>query len=264
MDFTVGQIMLKGFDFAPAGALACNGQLVSTQAYGALFGVLAASYGGDGISTFGVPNLPPVPTQSGAALDWVILADGAPWYSGMEAAVGEVRLLPALPPVNSTLAQTFVPCDGRELSVSSSGFLFALLGTQFGGDGVDTFAVPKLAPVSVANGPPLAYYICIEGYFPPIDSGDSVTPTPGSYVFETYLGSVLQLPYVPQLTQRIDGLGLCLGQTMPILTWTAVFSLLGTRFGGNGTTNFALPARSTGSDGVTYAVVVNGIYPSRD
>ncbi|HPT56229.1 MAG TPA: tail fiber protein [Casimicrobium sp.] len=34
---------------------------------------------------------------------------------------------------------------------------------------------------------------------------------------------------------------LCNGQVMPIQQYTALFSLLGTQYGGNGTTNFALP-----------------------
>jgi microcystin-dependent protein len=263
MDFMIGQILLTALNFAPSGTLACNGQTVSTSTYGALFGVLATSYGGNGITTFGLPNLPPVLTQGGAPFQWVIVTDGAPWSSGMEAAIGEVRLLPAFPPVNTTLTQTFIPCDGRAVEITSDEALFALLGTQFGGDGVHTFALPKLAPVTVSNGPPLAYWICNDGYFPPINSGDSVTPTAGTYTFETYLGAVLQLPYVQDETQRIDGLGLCLGQTLPIGQWPAMFSLLGTQFGGNGTTNFLLPNRPTGTDDVTYAIVVNGYYPPR-
>ena len=34
---------------------------------------------------------------------------------------------------------------------------------------------------------------------------------------------------------------LCQGQTLPISQYTALFSLLGTSYGGNGTTNFQLP-----------------------
>lgn len=37
------------------------------------------------------------------------------------------------------------------------------------------------------------------------------------------------------------GWALCNGQILPISQYTALFSLLGTSFGGNGTTNFALP-----------------------
>src|ERR1700761_7211355 len=37
------------------------------------------------------------------------------------------------------------------------------------------------------------------------------------------------------------GWALCTGQILPISQYTALFSLLGTQFGGNGTSNFALP-----------------------
>jgi microcystin-dependent protein len=37
------------------------------------------------------------------------------------------------------------------------------------------------------------------------------------------------------------GWALCNGQLLPISQYTALFSLLGTTYGGNGTTNFALP-----------------------
>ena len=35
-------------------------------------------------------------------------------------------------------------CDGRLLSIASNSALFALLGTTYGGDGVNTFALPDL------------------------------------------------------------------------------------------------------------------------
>src|SRR5579872_2904742 len=37
------------------------------------------------------------------------------------------------------------------------------------------------------------------------------------------------------------GWALCNGQLLSISQWTALFSILGTTYGGNGTTNFALP-----------------------
>lgn len=45
---------------------------------------------------------------------------------------------------------------------------FPLLGTQYRGNGQTTFALPNVryvAPRS-ANGPPLAYIICVAGVFP--------------------------------------------------------------------------------------------------
>ncbi len=38
-----------------------------------------------------------------------------------------------------------------------------------------------------------------------------------------------------------QGWALCIGQTLPIQQYTALFSLLGTNYGGNGTSNFGLP-----------------------
>lgn len=38
----------------------------------------------------------------------------------------------------------FLPCDGRQLSIKDNEALFSLLGTQFGGNGQTTFAIPDL------------------------------------------------------------------------------------------------------------------------
>lgn len=56
----------------------------------------------------------------------------------------------------------------------------------------------------------------------------------------------------------------CDGRLLPISTNSALFSLLGTRFGGNGSTTFALPdLRNITPPGMMYVIVVNGLYPSR-
>ncbi|MGH1563907.1 tail fiber protein [Mumia sp. DW29H23] len=54
------------------------------------------------------------------------------------------------------------------------------------------------------------------------------------------------------------------GQILPIASNTALFSLLGTMYGGNGQTTFALPdLRAAAPNGTTYFICVDGIYPSR-
>jgi len=54
------------------------------------------------------------------------------------------------------------------------------------------------------------------------------------------------------------------GQLLPISTNTALFSLLGTQYGGNGTTTFALPdLRGLEPAGVNYCICIAGIFPSR-
>jgi microcystin-dependent protein len=57
MDPFIGQILMVGFNFAPQGWALCNGQLLSISQNTALFSLLGTSYGGDGVSTFAVPNL---------------------------------------------------------------------------------------------------------------------------------------------------------------------------------------------------------------
>lgn len=48
---------MAGFNFAPVGYNLCNGQLLSIAQNTALFSLLGTNYGGDGVSTFGLPDL---------------------------------------------------------------------------------------------------------------------------------------------------------------------------------------------------------------
>ncbi|RZL12335.1 MAG: phage tail protein [Hymenobacter sp.] len=57
MNATLGEIRLVGFNYAPAGWALCNGQLLNISDYSALFNLLQTTYGGDGVSSFAVPNL---------------------------------------------------------------------------------------------------------------------------------------------------------------------------------------------------------------
>jgi microcystin-dependent protein len=53
----IGQISMFGGDFAPRGFALCNGQLLAITQNQALFSLIGTTYGGDGRSTFGLPNL---------------------------------------------------------------------------------------------------------------------------------------------------------------------------------------------------------------
>ena len=59
----VGEIRIFGFNFAPTGWALCNGQLMPISQNTALFSLLGTYYGGDGKTTFALPNL-----QGSAAL----------------------------------------------------------------------------------------------------------------------------------------------------------------------------------------------------
>ena len=53
----LGEIRIMAFNFAPKGWAMCNGQILSIQQNTALFSLLGTTYGGNGKSTFGLPNL---------------------------------------------------------------------------------------------------------------------------------------------------------------------------------------------------------------
>ena len=53
----IGEIQLAGFYYAPMDFLACNGQLIPIAEFDVLFNLIGTTYGGDGQTTFGVPDL---------------------------------------------------------------------------------------------------------------------------------------------------------------------------------------------------------------
>ena len=75
----------------------------------------------------------------------------------MEPFLGQIQLLPY-----NFAPRGWALCDGQILSIAQNTALFALIGTNFGGDGKATFALPKLAGPSAS----VAYYIALQGIFP--------------------------------------------------------------------------------------------------
>ncbi len=53
----LGQIILVGFNFAPRGYAFCQGQILSIAQNTALFSLLGTTYGGNGTTTFALPDL---------------------------------------------------------------------------------------------------------------------------------------------------------------------------------------------------------------
>jgi microcystin-dependent protein len=65
VDALFGTIMLFPYNFAPMGWMSCEGQILTITQYQALFSLIGATYGGDGRTTFALPNLKgaePLPT----------------------------------------------------------------------------------------------------------------------------------------------------------------------------------------------------------
>ena len=57
MEPFIGQIQPFGFNFAPSGWATCDGQLLPISQNTALFSLLGTTYGGDGRTTFALPDL---------------------------------------------------------------------------------------------------------------------------------------------------------------------------------------------------------------
>ncbi|TXK76805.1 phage tail protein [Paenibacillus sp. N3.4] len=79
--------------------------------------------------------------------------------AGPETQIGNITILPYnFQPVG------FIKCDGRLLNISDYEILYTLIGTQYGGNGQTTFAIPDLRGDSPT--PMVDYYIATEGIYP--------------------------------------------------------------------------------------------------
>ncbi|WP_291120044.1 phage tail protein [Empedobacter sp. UBA7248] len=78
MEQTIGEIRMFAGNFAPLGWMLCQGQLLSISENDALFAIIGTTYGGDGSSTFALPNLAsrvPVGMGQGLGLSNIILGE---------------------------------------------------------------------------------------------------------------------------------------------------------------------------------------------
>ncbi len=159
MDLAVGQLILFASPFVvPAGTLVCDGSTAQVAQWPELAELLGTTFGGDGTTTFGLPNIP------SATMRWLIVGWGPSFDSGQLGFVGEVRPMVLTPPPGSSTAATWVPCDGRTLPINSNQALYSLMGTTFGGNGTSNFAVPNLP----ALGGSISWWIAKDGQFPDI------------------------------------------------------------------------------------------------
>jgi microcystin-dependent protein len=78
---------------------------------------------------------------------------------------------------------------------------------------------------------------------------------------DQYIGAIILVGFNFAPVNR----AMCNGQLLPINSNPALFSLLGTTYGGDGVTNFALPNLNAGAlqPGLNYIICMNGIYPPR-
>ena len=192
----LGEVRAFAGNFAPRGWAFANGQLLSIAPNTALFALIGTIYGGNGTTTFALPDLrgrTPIHVGQGAGLSNRLIGE----RSGQE---------------NVSLTSLMDPAH-----VHSSPY-GGVTGSGGGSAPIDNM-MPYLG---------LSFIISVSaGDFPSRSVGSS----------GTFLGEVRMFAgnFAPAGWAFTDG------QLLTIPSNTALFSLLGTIYGGNGTTTFALP-----------------------
>lgn len=171
----IGEIRIFGFTFPPRGWKVCDGGTIPIQQASALYAILGTTYGGNGTTTFNVPNL-----QGNAAMHWGSGPGVATTVIGQVQGADTVTLTTAQLPTHTHVLQGGTPtaAPGTQavatpsptalLSRSAPGFAYAPDATppvpfapqaitQSGGNQPHPNAQPRLA---------MLYCIALEGIFP--------------------------------------------------------------------------------------------------
>ncbi len=172
----IGEIRIFGGNFAPRGWAMCNGQLLPIRQNTALFSLLGVNFGGNGITTFGLPNLqgavPMHPSSSAPGLSSRTLGESGGSHS--------TQLLSSNMPQHShpvvattDSANTLAPGPTTRLAAATGG-----RGSRGPSMYSSTAAPTPLNPTSVGvtgSGLPFSitnpvqvvnYIICLQGIFP--------------------------------------------------------------------------------------------------
>lgn len=76
MEPNLGDIELFAFDFAPIGWMSCEGQTLSISSYSALYSVIGTKFGGNGATTFCLPDLRNALPMQGMGMHYCIAVQG--------------------------------------------------------------------------------------------------------------------------------------------------------------------------------------------
>ncbi len=171
----LGEIRMVGFNFAAKGWALCNGQLLSIAQNTALFSLLGTTYGGDGITTFALPNLQgrlPMHWGNGPGLSGRVIGE----MSGSESVTLISTQIPAHNhPLNCTTTGGATDNPTGTLLATSADANLNPINTYLGGSAAPN---AQMAPTSIGlaggsqphdNMPPflcVTFIIALEGIYP--------------------------------------------------------------------------------------------------
>lgn len=181
MEEFIGIVKLFAGNFAPRGWAFCNGQIMSIAQNTALFSILGTTYGGNGQTTFALPNL-----QGAVAIGWGN-GPGGSYTLGETAGTPNVSILtnnlpahvhagPGKISVSTAESTDSTPAAGASIAMPGSvvsrvfsptlGFATAtpsvdLLSNVTTGATGNNIPIPIMQPYVA-----MSYIICLEGIFP--------------------------------------------------------------------------------------------------
>ena len=166
-DPLLGEIKLFAGNFEPPGWLFCDGRLLAIREHVALFEILGNTYGGDGLSTFGLPDLRGrVPMGQGAGSGLTNRQLGQ--EVGSESVVLDVTQLPShdhtLRGTNSAATQT-QPAGNVLASAATPQYLNASSSVVMGTDSIGV-AGSNAPHANVQPSTVLSFIIAIAGRAP--------------------------------------------------------------------------------------------------
>jgi microcystin-dependent protein len=173
----LGQIAVFGFGFAPINWMTCQGQILPISQYAALFSLLGTNFGGNGTSTFQLPNF-----AGSVALGQGTATGGSTYDIGEQGGMSQVTVTTASDAshthalMGTTTEATLNTAQGNVLSRPGKGagreqvpgFMYTATAPDV------TLQAKSIVPFTGGNVPhnnmqpflALNYCICVKGIFP--------------------------------------------------------------------------------------------------
>ena len=163
----IGQISIFGGNFAPKDWAFCDGQILNIYEYTMLYSIIGSTYGGDGRTTFALPNLKeraPMSSGRGPGLTYKAL--------GQRGGYGEITLTADQMPTHNHLLQA-TASKGRTMPSDPTGNIWG--GKDiYGGDSASTVMDHNMLAASGGNQqhnnmqPSLSlnFIIALDGLYP--------------------------------------------------------------------------------------------------